>query len=331
MVAGVTGVTNNAALLAAYFGAEPVAWTLCERVVQWQHRLSRRSRDARVGVHVMQPWVNLGRLEALSGRWRASLDRFARLMEYRESGQLRLGAVRVNGMGWNVVAASRQEFEDVLENLYVIDTLKALLLNRRYVEVEEFAAGYSSDCRAMIARRLDEALIVATSHLGRFDRARSVADSAARQTDGWNRAVFKLRQAEVFAASGDTEGATSLLRRIVDVVRQVSPQRKKELSLLYVNMRLAASCAEVGLERASITVAREVNESARAAGDEVFQIESLRILAATAPADERSRWEEELARAEATTEYARYRRGGPPPPNPVIEGLYQQLEEVFSN
>ena len=67
------------------------------------------------------------------------------------------------------------------------------------------------------------------------------------------------------------------------------------------------------------------------AGDEVFQIESLRVLACLAPAAERSRWREELDQVEETTGYARYRRGGPPPPNPVVERLYGELAEFLAN
>ncbi|MFL5539364.1 MAG: hypothetical protein ACJ8J0_10240 [Longimicrobiaceae bacterium] len=72
-------------------------------------------------------------------------------------------------------------------------------------------------------------------------------------------------------------------------------------------------------------------EGARTAHDELSEIEMLRLLAATAPDGERQEWSEASRALEAATGYARFRRGGPPPPHPVFGELYARLEEVYAS
>jgi hypothetical protein len=97
-----------------------------------------------------------------------------------------------------------------------------------------------------------------------------------------------------------------------------------------ITARLAGACHEAGLAAEACAVARDVLEGARAANDEMIQIEMLRLLAAAAPDEEREGWIEAARAAEDATEYARFRRGRPPSPNPVFTELYERLEEAYA-
>jgi hypothetical protein len=79
-------IGNNAGLIAALRAEMQTAWSVTERQVWWLGRLARRSGDATVAAHAVQPWVNLGRLEALTGRWREALARFEALSTYGDAG-----------------------------------------------------------------------------------------------------------------------------------------------------------------------------------------------------------------------------------------------------
>src|SRR5687768_4628340 len=70
------GIGNQAALIAASRADIDLAWRLTARQLWWHGRQARRSRNPSVTAWALQPWVNLGRLESLTGRWREALARF---------------------------------------------------------------------------------------------------------------------------------------------------------------------------------------------------------------------------------------------------------------
>jgi len=327
----IAGLANNAALVATYEGGRREAWELCERQVTWQGRMSRRAKDPSIAAHGIQPWVNLGRLETMAGNWKAALARFDALPSFRLDGWITFGCIRLTRDQWGAVANSRETLERTLDATYVIDSFKTLLINRRWEEALAFAARFDEYVDRFFRHRADEAVVVASARLGELDRARQVAAEAARRASGWPRAVFRLRLAEVLGASGDLEGARGVLRPLAAVIAQVSPERKHDCTVLYTLLRLTTACAETGLVDEAAALAKDVREGARATGDEVFAIESLRVLAAHAPADERGGFREELSRLEETTEYEKYRKGGRAAVRDSrIDGLYSVLGEVFA-
>jgi hypothetical protein len=321
-------VGNNAGLIAAHRGDMDVAWRLTQRQLWWQGRLARRSGDASITAHGVQPWVNLGRLEALTGRWREALARFSGLSTYAMADTLQLGCVRLNGHAWTSLMSSREHFVRFLETVYVTDSLKAMLLNRRFEMVPPFAARFGEGGVRWIC---EEAAVVAECREGDPRAAAARAQAAARQAQGWTRAVLRMRAAEAHACAGDTELAAGILSPVARVVRQVSPAQMANPHLMPATARLAGACSEAGLDEDANALAQRVVEGARSSGDELMEIEMLRLLAAIAPDEEREAWAQALRGAEESTEYARYRRGGPPPPNPAVTALYDRLEDIFSN
>ena len=322
-------VGNNAGLIAAHRGEMQTAWRITERQVWWHGRQARRSGDAAVTAYGLQPWVNLGRLDALTGRWHEALARFAGLAAYEVAGRLELGCVRVGGSAWAAVTESREQFLDVLETMYVSDSLKAMLLNRRFELVHPFVARCVPE--GGLRWVCEEACAVAEAREGDFGAAAARAEAAARGASGWNRAVLRRRAAEAHACAGDTARAAGILAQVAGVVAQVSPEQKARPELMPVTTRLATACHEVGLDAQAYAVARGVLEGARAVRDELIEIELLRLLAVTAPDGEREEWRRAAEAAAETTEYARYRRGGPPPPSPATEELYARLLDAFAS
>jgi hypothetical protein len=327
----VAGVSNNAALIATHMARPSLARSLCERQIYWQHRLSRRARDKAIAAHGLQPWINLGRLDALLGRWETALTHFTRLNALRTAGRIHLGSVCLDVRRWEAVAPSRREFEHFLENIYVLDTLKALISNRRFEDALIFPRQVAPEGRVRLAPQIAEAGVVAHGGLGEFQQAHDLAAEFARLSRGWDRAIFRIRQAETLACAGEGREAAAVLLPLARVVGQLSTESTSDPSALMVVGRLAGVCREVGLDETAGGIALKVHEGACAVGDEAVQIESLRILAAVSPASEISVWEETLARAEKSTGYTRYRRGVPAPPDPMIARLFEQLDEVFAS
>jgi hypothetical protein len=326
----VAGISNNAALIAAHEGRREVARVLCQGQITWQYRLARRSRDIAIAAHGIQPWVNLGRLEALAGDVEAALERFAPLASYRGSGWITFGRVRVHGTLWSALSASQEGLLQALDTMYVVDSLRALLMNRRFEETLAFVAGLEADLNEGLRLGAAEAVVVAACSLGDTDRARDAAARAARETRGWSQAVFRLRLAETLACAGSVNRARDHLRPVLAAMRQVSAEKKREPNKLLVLLRLAGACAEVGLGDDAGQLAREAYDGARAARDEVFEIESLRLLSTWTPPSRGAQWRDALARLEESTRYTRYHRGGQLPADPAVDALYARLCELFA-
>jgi len=319
---------NQAGLVAAHRGEMEAAWRLTERQLWWHGRMARRSSDPFVTGYAIQPWVNLGRLESLAGRWREALARFAGLATYDVADRLELGCVRVGGKAWSALTPSREKFLQFLEAVYVSDSLKTMLLNRRFELVHPFAARYVGG--GGLRWMCEEACVVAECRAGDFGAAVARARVGAGETRGWHRAVLRLRMAEAHACAGEIDRAGEILAQMAGVVRQLSPGQKANPELMPITARLAGACHEAGLAAEACGVARDVLEGARTANDEMIQIEMLRLLAAAAPDEEREGWIEAARAAEDATEYARFRRGRPPSPNPVFTELYERLEEAYA-
>jgi hypothetical protein len=321
-------IGNQAGLLAAHAGDVSRAWHVTEQQLWWQGRLARRSHDPTVTAHAVQPWVNLGRLEALTGRWREALARLAALSAYEMDDWLELGCMRLRGSDYLGVSASREHFVGFLQAVYVSDSLKTMLLNRRFDLIHPFAA--SARAEGPLWWMCEEASVVAECRLGDYPAAMSRADTAAREATGWSRAALRLRLAEAHACAGDLNRARAILSQLAAVVRQLSPEVKAKPELMPITARLAGACHEVGLADDACAVARDVLQGARTANDEMIEIEMLKLLADASPEHETQAWRDATDAAVAVTDYARFRRGAPPRPNPVFDELYERLEAVYT-
>ncbi|HEU4561439.1 MAG TPA: hypothetical protein VFS20_26535 [Longimicrobium sp.] len=319
---------NNAGLIAAHRNEMQTAWRITERQVWWQGRLSRRSGDAGMAAYAVQPWVNLGRLEALNGLCDQALARFATLSTYEVADRLEIGCMQVGGSGWMALWPSGREFLDYLSAVYVIDSLKAMLLNRRYDMVRPFAERVGTE--SPLRWSCEEACVVAETRTGDFAGAVARAADAARQASGWRCAVLRLRLAEAHACAGEIERAQAILSQLAGVVKQVSPEVKAKPELMPITARVATACHEVGLADDACAVAREVLQGARTANDEMIQIEMLKLLANASPEHEAEEWRDAADAAVEATDYAHFRRGAPPRPNPVFDELYERLEAVYT-
>ncbi|HEU0299792.1 MAG TPA: hypothetical protein VFR37_10065, partial [Longimicrobium sp.] len=325
---------NNAALIAALRGDAEGAWAACERQMWWQARLSRRARVPAIAARCVQPWVNLARLEALAGDWQGAVTRLERLRPLGKSGAIALQPLRRDGTGCSQITGSGDDdFPAVLDNMYVIDTLRALLQNRRWDEVLHFADAVRRRFRPGLGLWAMEAQVVAACRAGDHDRARAVACEALERPDvtAWRRVVFRMRLAEVEACAGDAAGAAAALAPLARGVRRLSAEARAQLQPLYVLARLAGACLECGMAEDAAAIAGGVYEGARAAGDQVFQVEALRVLVRAAPDAGRAGWAETLAALQGETEYRQYRApGAPPADSVVIDALLAELAEVYA-
>lgn len=316
-----SGIGNNAGLIAASQGERGSARMLCERQMAWQHRMGRRARAPEVERHAVQPWINLGRLDALDGDWEQAVTRFARLVARGGDARLCLGLMQISRRGESVSA-----FGTLLYYVYVVDSLKALLLNGRWAEVLDFARRCERRDETVSAA-LDEAQVVALCRLGEPDQAAGVARRALALQRAWGKVLFRLRGAEAAACAGRLDAAGAALELLAGPLQRLEPRAMAHPDTMPLVLRVAQACAATGRAGAAAALANRVVKGAEAAEDETIWIEALRIVAGAAGEVDASL----LGRLERETGYARYRRGegGPPIPHPEARALYDALLSAY--
>jgi hypothetical protein len=303
------GIGNNTALIAAHQGHSDTARALCEAQIRCQLRRAGETGDAAISGHALQPWINLGRLDAIAGEWEAALGRFAALAEARAGAPLRLGAVQTDAAAWQVIGDTPAEFAEFTERVRVVESLKAFLGSRRWAEVLAFAEELPSELGNGTARLVREARIVALAQAGRHVEAEESARDGLRDSAGWEQLVFQLRLAEVIAMAGSLTRAAALLAPVLRAGLDLPAATCGRLQPLYVLTRAAAAAHEVGMHDEAARLARRLLEGARSARDEIFELGCLRLLATAARADERPGWKKALDRLRFATEYMRERGG----------------------
>lgn len=326
--AAVAPIANNAALIASQEGLPEEAAALCEAQLRWQRRFARRASDRAIVAHGIQPWVNLGRLDALARRSQAALDRFELLAQYAAQGALTLGHTRIADDDWQVVTDSQVGFVRLLENMRVIDSLRALLLDARYDDVIAFGETVRAARRDGLGSFGDEATIIAASLQENHELAITTARAARDGVNGWLRVVLQIRLAEAVARAGDLVAAGRVIGPVTRTLSGLSAEARGQLEALHVTQRAAIVCAELDLEDAAVAMARQAYAGAVNASDEVIQIDSLGVLALFHTGSERRRYEETLTSLRERTCYARYRLGKRRRGGPAFE-LREGLHAVF--
>jgi len=319
-----TSVVNNAGLIAAMRGEMRTASTATERHIQWLGRLARRSRATSVASYAVQPWINLGRIEARTGQWHEALARYSALWASGLAGLLQLGTLRLADSEWSGIASSREQCLTFLHGIYVADSLAAMLLNRQFDLIQPFARNVS--VKADLAMMCEEACIIADSKMGDHRQALARATIAMDGASGWSAVVMRLRTAETYACAGDPERARALLVQLAALIRQASPRVKARPEFMPILARLARACHEVELKDDAHTVAIDLLAGARDANDEMFQIEMLQLLACVTNGADAEDWRRSALVAEETTDYAQFRSGAAPRQTAVFVELYAALE-----
>lgn len=316
------GIGNNSSLIAAFQGERSTARLLCERQMAWQHRMGRRARVPEVERHAVQPWINLGRLDALDGDWEGGLARFARLVARGGDARLCLGLMQISRQG-----EAAPDFETLLYYVYVVDSLKALLLNRQWAEVLDFARRCERRDETAAAA-LDEAQVVAWCALGEPKRAAGMASRALAFQRAWGKVLFRLRGAEAAACAGQVDAAGAELESLAVPLQRLGPSAMAYPDTMPLVLRVAQACAATGRAAPAVALARRVAEGAEAADDETIRIEALRVVAGGAGRADAI----PLDQLERDTGYTRYRRGegGPPIPHPEARALYHALLTAYA-
>jgi hypothetical protein len=328
---GVAETGNQTALLVTYRGDTDRARLLCERQMVWAQRAGRRARDPGLSWHMVNPWSNLGRLDALAGDWRRALDRFAALRRYSPGLPLCLGSCVLRVPGGRTFQRTEDDFSSLLHLTTVLDICKTLLWSRQFDELDELATELRSQRQPKFECIVDEARMVAGALRREFDVALAIVDSALqRGHSDWTRVVFQLRRAELIACCGGLARASAELHALARKLLSLSLASHSSPPVLQILVRVATFASELGDEQLAERMASAAHLAAQTCRDQTFEIESLRTLIAVSPIGRREQHRADLAQLEQSTEYVRYRRSDRPlERSAIVDGLANALVDAF--
>jgi hypothetical protein len=272
---------NNATLVLSYCGQLELAERTCLRQARWSVRCLSPEHPDYVAM-VLQPLINVGRLQALTGQLPAALNHFD---ESFLIGQLA-------GYG---LPANRAGFPRVAHNACVIESLRVLLASAdsraalRIIRRERAEPGSDLD------ELLDEATVLASP-------PSTAADPHLRSAK-YRAVVLAVRSIAVTATAHRTTGMRDTAATIAVLLLKGELDWLPAPTLLRLGEYLAALLADLGLSALSIASWRQTLQLANQTGDEVSQAA---CLAGLSGAD--GSWDRQLTELATASSYARVRR-----------------------
>lgn len=296
---------NNAALVFAHLGRRELARSVSTGHLRWVAALASHE-PATLGL-ALQPWVNLGRLDALDGRHAEARAHFTLFESVRAEEPVEIGPCRVEGRDWRGIARDDADLTRVLSNVYVIDSLKAWFAETDYSSALDFVARARLRATPTPSVTFHEAEVVCHLGLGDPMRALEVA-SSWEHVEPYMAAVDGLHLVPALVAVGDRAGAADCARQLMRVsewARSTAEGGARRTALLRFLERHANTLVALDLRDDAIAVTVALLDEAGALGDEVSKHHGLDLLAALLPpGPERRRRVTEKAALETSCDYA---------------------------
>lgn len=209
---------NEAALIEVYYGRVDYAANLCNAAMKWIADVVRSSGNSACYRFAVQPYVNLGRLDRIARRWQESLQKFKVAQQVSVGNPVTFGPISIDR---NSLQKMTQGFADqtVLQNIFILDTLKTLLKATWYRKVLNYFPDWENFPVLVHRDFICESFLVALAGLGEYDQALELCGQYLRNNHGRNRLVFLYRRAEIFVAAGKSEQAMRILQNLVIAFR----------------------------------------------------------------------------------------------------------------
>jgi len=300
-------VLNNAALVFAHLGRIDQARWVCNAHIGWVGQLAASGDTS--PVHALQPWINLGRIELLTGNATAAHAYFDLVRPMQERRPLWLGPVRLRSEDWPAMLAVEPQLPTVLRSVRLMDGVRCWFIAGAYRGALHWLDRVEQDEQLAPAGGLQEARVVSHVELAEHDQAIAVA--GLRHPDSFVGIAIRLH----LARSAWLRGRPALACEYADEAAGIllglgwsaidRPVLPRMFRLLEAATRTARAFGQDELAR---RLAETLLDSAVRAGDQVSQHTALRHLEAVADEPDRHRWADARQNLESTSDYLLIRR-----------------------
>lgn len=294
---------NVTALLEAHRGNMDSAQRICEKQLEWIARRVEDGADDSICRWAFQPWINWGRLLVLRGDVQGALAHFRLLEALQDGDLLELGACSISPEAFRFLLRTDPRLRDVLQTVYVVDSLKAYFRSRDFDAALAFLSKLGSDDCAGVTDFVQEGQLIALANLGLYDRG---LELVAKGNSGrlYSEAVFLLHQAAILADSGQRAAAAGTARKLAGLVCSVATGVAPASTMMRYLFDHGSIFEDLGEDRYAAALYREGLTLAQREGDEPLEVAFLTALLRVDASERRQRWADEREHVLSTCLYA---------------------------
>ena len=230
---------NLAALIEAYAGKVDNATQLCHAQLHWLFRILETTGSLEALVSSLQPWINLGRIDYNQRRYDQALDKFRLLFDANKSADIYFDPIAISKENWSDIKRIYPETQRVIDNVFIVDSIKAMLKAKCYTKILEFHDDYISSENLSFKEYLAEAKIIALSMIGEKNEAMRIAEKQVSSCLDRNKLTFMLRQVETLIAFGNLYMAKRIIQQLYRVIKKLNIDTNPSIHTLAYGMRVA--------------------------------------------------------------------------------------------
>lgn len=196
---------NLSALLFCFIGQLQRAKDLCKKQFDIFYQLTQQ--NAQLARYLFQPWINLGRIDRMSGLFDQALEKFSLLNRLKENSTLTFDQYALPSA--TLLAAIRID-KTVLNAVKLcsfLEPIKTKLAAKRYAGIQFSVADYGRKKNLTLLSIAYEAAIIACAKLGRLHEALYLTQVAINEASPHLMQIFLLHQADIFFLLNDERAA----------------------------------------------------------------------------------------------------------------------------
>jgi tetratricopeptide (TPR) repeat protein len=226
--AKIAEIYNNSALIFLSLGDIKSARELCYSQIQLFITSSHVLKLVDHVKFVIQPWINLSRIDRLEGDLPAAIKKLE-LLNLHDKAEVVLGNSRVLSDSLKKALSADEEMNQIVKTCCLFEPIKAYMYEKKYHDMRQFIEIKQTSILRSHQAYLQEAMIVALVNTGRIKDAVDVLCQALVSSHPGVMHVFKLREAEI-------KGVVSPTNECDDDVEPLYKLSKRLLEAKYINV-----------------------------------------------------------------------------------------------
>lgn len=262
---------NLTSFLHMAIGNLNAAERLCRK--QIDYFIQQSKKESTLLKFIIQPWINLGRLDRIKGDYELAYHKFSLLANLSGNNN----DVNLFHVDTNYLLASiglDEEVQQVIKTCSIIEPIKTSLAAKSYLEtLNKIELARADKKNHPYASLFDEVEIISYAHLNKMTEAKITCQEALRSAPPHLYHLFLFRQAEIALLENDT-AASEILITLVKFITYLEVDKIDANHILF--------CLKVGQllqknNHASLAknVFQKSFQLAQSFGDELFSIECL--------------------------------------------------------
>ena len=264
------------ALVYCLMGNVDKAIKLCHKQIDYFSFKS--NKNIKLLKFCMQPWINLGRIDRISGEFESSVEKFKilRLRDYNGK-YINLGNHQFDKEILFEVVVTDNEVNNAVSACAFIEPIKTYLANGEFKKINSLSKVELSNLNKSLHGIAYESLIIANVQIGNLSDAYRIANKAIKNVPPHLMHIFQLRKGELLAVNGDDHHAKSIFQKILELIKYYE-FNTPDIQAAVFSAKAASQFLKFGYKELAHQASAIAYKIAEKVDDELLKIECLEIL-----------------------------------------------------